>query len=188
MKLRKVLAVMLLAVLLTMVAAPAFAYTTYYSACRNGKALNVREYPSKESAAIGKIPYGEVVAVEYISDGWATIVWGSYGDAYVQASLLSRTYPGTKPSGSSSSSSSTSSTSYKNFVFTDYHASIVPTRSTGTVTMYWTPSTKGTKMTLLSNGDEVQVLAQTNNWAQVYCEDVNMCGFVQRKFVEKTNK
>lgn len=181
---KKVLAALLLAAMLTMMLAPAFAVSTYYSACRNGKPLNVREYPTKDSAKLGSIKYGDVVGVDHISNGWAMIVWGSR-DAYVQANLLSKQYPGTKPPKTSGNTGS--SASYKNFVFTDYTAVVTPSRNTGSVVVYWNPNTSGSKMGILHNDDIVRVLAQTNTWAQVYCEDTNMCGFVLKKYIVKGN-
>ncbi len=175
---KKTLVATLLAVMLLCVAAaPAFAQVTdWYSACPNGKPLNVRAYPSKESECLGKIPYGDKVGVDHITDGWAMIVWGSR-DAWVQSSLLSKYYPGKQPA------NPTSSASYKSFKFTDYTATVKPLRTTGSVTLYWNPSTEGTKLGLLHNGDEVSVLAATKTWAQVYDEASNKCGFVLLKYL-----
>ncbi|MCQ2457316.1 MAG: SH3 domain-containing protein [Clostridia bacterium] len=177
---KSLVAALLVAVLLCVAVAPAFAKVTdWYSACPNGKPLNVREYPSKEAKILAKIPYGEKVGVDHIVNGWAMIVWGSQ-DAWVQSSLLSKYYPGKKPV-----NPQVGSANYKSFKFTDYAATVKPARTTGTVTLYWNPSTDGTKLGVLHNGDEVTVLAQTSTWAQVYVEDENKCGFMLVKYLVK---
>ena len=177
---KTLVAALLVAVLLCMAIAPAFAVVKdWYSACPNGKPLNVRKYPTKESECIGKIPYGDIVGVDHITNGWAMIVWGSV-DGWVQASLLSKTYPGKKPVNPTSNT-----TSYKSFKFTDYTATVKPSRTTGTVTLYWVPSTEGTKLGLLHSGSEVNVLAETKTWAQVFDPEENKCGFVLQKYLVK---
>lgn len=176
---KSLVAILLLVTILVVSIAPAFAVTIWYSCCPNGKPLNVREYPTKDSKCVGTIPYGEKVGVDHIANGWACIVHGSR-DAYVQAGLLSKTYPGTKPKNPTGSTAS-----FKSFKFTDYSAYVKPARATGTVTLYWTPSTSGAKMSVLHNGDQVSVLAQTNTWAQVYDAEDNKCGFVLKKYLEK---
>ena len=56
---------------------------TMYVYTENGKGLTVRSEPNKGDNAIGSLAYGASVYVDhYLSNGWACIVWGSYGDAY----------------------------------------------------------------------------------------------------------
>lgn len=176
---KTLVALLLVTVLLCTAIVPAFAVTDWYSACPNRKPLNVRQYPSKNSEKIGSIPYGNKVGVDHITDGWAMIVWGSV-DGWVQTSLLSKSKPSNKKP-----TNNTSSASYKSFKFTDYAATVKPARTTGSVTYYWNPSTSGTKLGLLYSGDAVQVLAQTNTWAQVFVPEENKCGFVLTKYLVK---
>ena len=70
---------------------------TMYVYTENGKGLNVRSYPAKGDNIIGSLAYGDSVFVLEFLDGWCRILWGSYGDAYVQSRFLQWYAPGPKP-------------------------------------------------------------------------------------------
>lgn len=57
----------------------------------DGGPVNVRSQPSRSSEAIGRVAYGDSVIVDWSyagNDGWSRVVWGSYGDAYIQSRFL----------------------------------------------------------------------------------------------------
>lgn len=184
MKKKALVSLLLAAILSVTLFVTAFA-TTYYSACPNGKPLNIRDQPNKNSKIIWTIPYGDKVYVGKIRNGWAELNGGPCAGYYVQASLLSKKYPGTKPAPKKKTENTGSSASYKSFKLTDYNATINSGRATGTVSVYWNPNTSGVRLMNLHNDDEVRVIAQTANWAQVFCSDGPFCGYVLRKYLVK---
>ena len=73
--------------------------STMYVKTSDGKALTVREKPSKKAASIGRVAYRDTVEVDWSyagNDGWSRILVGAAGHpyGYVQTRYLSAEDPG----------------------------------------------------------------------------------------------
>jgi len=189
---RFVAVVIVMALIMTMLILPNTAGAIYqaYSHCSNGKPLNVREGPGKEYRVIGKIPYGEITAVDHdLGNGWSELVWGSV-PGYVMTSLLSRTDPGpyhpqpsptTAPSGGGSASDLNKIFS-KAYLVSPFMVTLRGTRGSGTVNVRWAPSTDVNLLQVYPYGSTVQVIADLGDWYQVKDTTTGATGFVMKKF------
>ena len=188
---RFVAVAVVMALIMTMFILPNTAGAIYeaYSCCGNGKALNVREGPGKEYRVIGKIPYGEMTAVDHdLGNGWSELVWGSV-PGYVMTSLLSRSKPGPyHPQPSPTTAPSGGSASALNKVFSQAQSVspfMVPlrgTRGSGTVNVRWAPSTDCNLIQAYAYGSTLQVIADLGDWYQVTDPVTGVTGFVMKKF------
>ena len=190
---RFVAVAVVMALIMTLFILPNTAGAIYeaYSCCGNGKPLNVREGPGKEYRVIGKIPYGEITAVDHdLGNGWSELVWGSV-PGYVMTSLLSRSNPGpyrptpsptAAPSGGGSSASALNKTFSKAFMVTPFNVTLRGTRGSGTVNVRWAPSTDVNLIQVYPYGSTVQVIADVGDWYQVKDPLTGATGFVMKQF------
>ena len=170
---------------------------TWYVKTGNGKSLNVRDPNTLE--VIGTLPYGSSVQVEFFDqNGWAVIIWGSYGEARVKASFLVSSKPG-KYQGSSSDSDNTqvlsdsalgSETvegmnkqySTMKYVSSPYSVKVVPDTRTGTARLRWGPSKNSTLVTQLPANYELNVLASNSSWLMVEDPATGRIGYIAAKY------
>ena len=173
---------LLLALVMTFASVvPASAYTTWYVKTDNGGKVNVREGPSKSYKSIGKLPYGQAVAVESWVGNWACIVYGSYGDAFISGDCLSATKPSKKQT-------TTSDDDYSAFKAADYYITVKPTRDSGYVNLRWAPSTSSKSQGPYYKGYKLHVIAEGKKWLQVYDEENNRCGFMAAAYTTKVTE
>ncbi len=172
---------------------PAFASADLmFVVTQNGKGLNVRDYPSTDGNKIGSIPYGGQVWVDhFLSNGWADIVWGSIGDAYVMSRYLEWYEPGPAPTAAPTSTKKTTTkftelnNEFKNARFvTPYTVTVRPARASGWVNLRWAPNQYTELMTTYQDGYKLQVLAELKDWRQVVDPDTGLTGFIHKKFLQ----
>ena len=170
---------------------------TWYVKTGNGKTLNVRNIQTGE--AIGKLPYGAQVGVEYFEGEWAIIVWGgAYGEAKVMSSFLVNYKPEPFPGpmdqqGNILSDSALGSETVEglNKQFTSmkyvesYTVSVVPDTRTGTARLRWAPSKNSTLVSLVPAGYQLTVLAANSNWLMVEDPGTQKIAFIATKYTTR---
>ena len=103
---KKLISLMLVAVLAAMLIPTLAAADSYYGTqwvyTDNGKTLNVRSAPATGDNVIGHLKYGaEVTVIQMLDNGWAQILWeqndnGEFSSAYVQRRFLVNHQPTSK--------------------------------------------------------------------------------------------
>ena len=64
----------------------------------NGQGLNVRSAPRVSNNIIAVAPYGSRMQVlRFLENGWASVVWDRFGEAYVQSRFLQWDEPAPLP-------------------------------------------------------------------------------------------
>jgi len=181
-------AVLTLVMTLFMLPDTACAIYEAYSCCGNGKPLNVRSGPGKEYPVIGKIKYGEIVAVDHdLGNGWSELVWGSV-PGYAMTSLMSRSYPGpynppVQPTATpASGGSGLNSIFRKARIVAPYTVTLRGTRGSGSVNVRWAPSLDSTLIQAYPYGTTMQVIAELGDWYQVVDPYTGITGFVKSNF------
>ena len=188
---RRLIAVLLIIVMTAALISVAAADEIWYVYTENRGTLNVRSTPNGEK--VGVLNYGAAVdVIQYSSMGWSRIYFENNefrGEAYVMSRYLSRTKPGTTPSGGGSVPADTSTVDALNREFrsaqkvSPFTVISRPTRSTGWVNLRWGPSESMERITTCYQGKELTVLAVLSNWYQVQDPATGMVGFISRKYV-----
>ncbi len=187
---KRIVALVSIVVLLVSIFAfmvPANAYYCVYSHCKNGKALNVRKAPTKNSAILYKIPYGdEIWVVGKAKNGFLKLNDGGY----VQASLTCSYKPGrykastTKTTTKKKSTLETTIASAK--IVTPYMITLKATaRSKGVANVRWQPIKSAKLMKSYAPGTQLKVLAEMKNWYQVQDPVTQAVGYVNVAYVVK---
>ena len=188
--------VMILTLIMTLAAAvptTASAIYTAYSACNNGKALNVRSGPGKEYPVIGSIPYGEQTAVDHdLGNGWSELVWGSV-PGYAMTGLMSRMKPApyVAPTNKQddNKTAATGNTPLNNLflqarMVTPYNIVLKGARASGSANVRWAPSKASTLLKAYPAGTEMKVIAELGaEWFQVEDPLTGAVGFVNNAYV-----
>ena len=198
--LKKLLTLTLAVMLMTVLFLPAVhaEISTMFVYTQNGKGLNVRSDPSVGDNVIGSLPYGSEVGVErFLDNGWASIVWGGYGSAYVQSRFLQWYAPGPKPT-PSPTSKPTAAPSSDNFesavnsefrsakMVTPYMVTVRPSRASGWVNLRWAPNKGAEILGTYKSGAQLTVLAELKNWFQVTDPDTGATGFMMKDFITRS--
>ncbi len=159
----------------------------------NGKTLNVRSDPMTGNNVIGSLKYGEAVSVRMtFANGWACIDWASGAGyvAYVQSRFLVSSKPASRtPVATPVSTPAADTLSGMNAEFrtavrvAPYTVVARPSRASGWVNLRWAPSTEAERITTCSQGKELTVLMELNNWYQVQDPMTGMIGYISKNFV-----
>lgn len=172
--------------------------STMFVYTENGKGLNVRSEPFVGDNIIGSIPYGSEVGVDhFLNNGWACIVWGGYGDAYVQSRFLQWYAPGPKPQPSPTSkpTAKPSSDSFESAVNAEFRSAkmvdpylvtVRPARASSWVNLRWAPNKGAEIIGNYKSGAQLSVLAELTNWLQVTDLDTGATGFIMKEFTSKS--
>lgn len=182
---KKMTVLVVVMVLLAVVTATACA-ATYYVDTPRGSNVRVRAGRGTEYEKIGTLAYGEAVEVQSIENGWAKIVWGSYGDGYVSAQYLSRWQPGphpVDPDPQPQPGGGTLADNFNSLRSADYHVQVVPSTASGYVNLRWAPSKEMPVMSIRRSGSVLRVIAENDTWCQVYDEVTNECGYMMKSFL-----
>ncbi len=189
---RIVALVSIVALLVSMFAfmAPASAYYCVYSHCRNGKPLNVRAQPTKNSEIIDTIPYGDPIYVNGDA-GNGFLALNDFG--YVQASLTCSYYPGPyNPADFPTKSPAEQTQSALDATFasaktvTPYMITLQATpRSKGVANVRWQPIKSAKLLRAYAPGTQLKVLAELNKWYQVQDPTTQEVGYVNVAYVVK---
>jgi len=169
----------------------------------DGGPVNVRSYPSRSADAIGKVAYGDSVLVDWSyagNDGWSRVVWGSYGDAYIQSRFLvgekpapfnPQPQPQPQPADEETDIRAYSSVKKLNTIVqnarfvTPYDITVTPTRASGWVYLRWFPSRNAKEVATYGDGKTLRVIAELKDWYQVEDPDNGNTGFIYKSYVNK---
>lgn len=172
----------------------AFAYYYAYSNCNNGKPLNVRSGPGKDYPIIGTIPYREQVGVDHdLGNGWSELIWGSV-PGYAMTSLMSKSDPGPYDPSRNQKKNETNPVPAEtglNAVFnkakivTPYLVTLKAARASGAANVRWAPSKASTLQKAYASGQQVEVIAELDQWYQVVDPVSGLTGFVNAAYVVK---
>ena len=175
-------------------------YGYFYVKTGNGKTLNVRSSPLKagNSNIIARINYRSYVLVYQYNDNgtWAYIeVTNPTGSGtikgWVQASFLVSYDPGPY-NGGSGSSSTTSDITFDQInnaakamtVLTNSYQTVIQTKNPANyVHLRWFPSTSAVYSGAYLCGTAIEVLAESNTWAQVRVLADGKVGFILKSCV-----
>ncbi len=182
----KLVSLVLIAALIMAVAIPtsALAITEYYVKTNQGGPIGVWESTDTHSQKLGSLAYGEIVPVEGIlGNGWAQIVWGGAGSAFVHSKYLVKSNPGKFVPKGDGAASQGGGINYKKFTPAYYKVMVVPTSTF--VNLRWSPSkdSAGNIQDRLFYGQMLWVLANNGSWSQVYDAENHRGGFVQSSFL-----
>jgi len=166
----------------------------------NGKALNVRTWPSAESDLAGKLAYGAAVTVEgYTDDGQWAIIRYQKGSAYVMTRYLTDQKPGAKPTAvTTPAPTATTSTTDAQRILASLEAEWAtyqavapfavqarPTSQNGWVNLRYAPSTELGFIRRLYQGHQLVVIAKTDNWYQVQEVASGVTGYIMRRYTTR---
>lgn len=189
---KKLVAVMIVAILLTMITTAAFAMVgniTMYVYTSNGKALNLREQPSTNAKVLASVPYGASVQVyEPYSNTWYSVGYkGTTG--YVMSKYLVSSPPGPKPTiaptptAAPQPTGDLSNSMFKGFASTYYQAEVRPNSPSGYVNLRWAPSLNADIHGRYYLNDLVVVMSENNSWCQLLDQKNQLMGFMMKKFL-----
>jgi uncharacterized protein YraI len=166
----------------------ALASSTMYVSTSNGKALNMRDYPSKDGNVITTIPYGAKVSMDegFVGSSWVMVTYKG-NEGYCMARYLSTSKPGPKPTQTTTATPTESSSLYDYFVSANYTVSVRPSSPGGFVHLRWAPSKNQPIQRDYYNGEELTVISQNGTWCQVYDQSNNVCGFMMSSFLVSVN-
>ena len=167
---------------------------TWYVKTGDGKTLNVRDVETGK--AIGSLPYGAPVSVEFFGQGnWAYILYGS-GEAKVKGNYLVPSDPGKfigpvneqgtvlvdSALGSETVEGMNKQYTALKYVSSPYSVVVVPDTKTGTARLRWGPSKHTTLIAQLPAGYELNVLASSRNWLMVEDPGTGKIGYIAVKY------
>ncbi|MBR5110566.1 MAG: SH3 domain-containing protein [Clostridia bacterium] len=163
---------------------------TMYVYTENGKGLNVRSYPAKGDNIIGSLAYGDSVFVLEFLDGWCRILWGSYGDAYVQSRFLQWYAPGPKPTSKPAPKPTTEPEKNKEDAELKSEVEIGPitlqvksSRSSGWVNVRKGPSAETNRIESCPDGTMLTAYGETTNWYRIVDPSNGKAGYISKHYV-----
>lgn len=169
----------------------------------DGGPVNVRSQPTRSSEAIGRVAYGDSVIVDWSyagNDGWSRVVWGSYGDAYIQSRFLvsekpapfnPQPQPQPQPAEEETDIRAYSSVKMLNTIVQNarfvepYNITVTPTRASGWVYLRWFPSRNAKELATYGDGKTLRVISELKDWYQVEDPDTGKTGFLYKSYVNK---
>ncbi|MBR4501648.1 MAG: SH3 domain-containing protein [Clostridia bacterium] len=190
---------LLLAAVIAAMLVPSFAGAEWimYVYTDDGKTLNVRSDPSVGNNLLGRLDYGSAVSVRMTSaNGWACIDFNAPTNgnvAYVQTRFLVSAKPAPKSVTPSQDPVITDAAKVLNDMNAEFRTARVvtvpftvaarPARASGWVNLRWAPTTEAERISTCTQGKELVVLAELNNWYQVQDPVTGMIGFISRQYV-----
>ena len=154
----------------------------------NGKGLYMRSGPSKNYEIITTIPFGaEVDSYQYYNGTWGYVTYrglsGYCMSRYFSSYRPERPTP--TPTHQGGGGGGTANL-FNGFTKTNYYAAVRPSTPSGYVNLRWAPSKSQAIEGTYYAGQTLLVLAQNNQWAQVYDESTQTCGFMMLSFLNAT--
>ena len=191
---KKLVAVFLALTLMLLVCATLAEDSPYYVRTDNGKTLNLREEPSKNSKVLLKIPYGDEFWVfEMRSDGWAYGHWGGqFG--YVMSRYLSSTIPAPYVPSAEEKAKEKEAEEMKieqeklnkelksEKEVEPFTILARPSRPSGWVNMRLQPSKIASRIRTLPDGYELTVVGETDKWYRVKDHETGKIGYVFKQY------
>ena len=171
----------------------------YYVYTSNGKPLNLRAEPSKESEILLKIPYGDEFWVfETLGNGWAYGHWGGqFG--YVMTRFLTKSQPGPEPKPGEKVETKEDTERRQEeqklanelaneHEVTPFYVAVVATRTTGWINFRVGPSKITARIASFPDGKELIVQGETINWYKAVDPDTNNLGYINKNFTTVLTK
>ncbi len=170
----------------------------WYVKTDNGKTLNLREGPSKDSKVILRIPYGDEFWVfETRSDGWAYGHWGGqFG--YVMTRYLSQTKPGPKPTEAPQTEEEKQAAEEQKKlnkelkseteVSEPFYIAVRATRTSGWINFRVGPSKITGWLSAFPDGKELIVIGETTNWYHARDPESGKVGYIHKNYTTKLVK
>jgi uncharacterized protein YgiM (DUF1202 family) len=178
----------------------------------NGQGLNVRSAPRVANNIIAVAPYGSRMQVlRFLENGWASVVWDRFGEAYVQSRFLQWDEPAPLYTAAPSPRPTVIPTAVPTAApyvpvpaYTDtiavlnaefrtarlvapFVVSVRPSRASGWVNMRWAPSKDTEVLATYRSGAQLTVIAETQSWYQVTDPNTEATGFIMKNYVTRLN-
>ena len=176
----------------------------------NGQGLNVRSAPRVANNIIAVAPYGSRMQVlRFLENGWASVVWDRFGEAYVQSRFLQwdepaplytaapsprpTVIPTAVPTAAPYTPTYTDTLAVLNAEFrtarlvAPFVVSVRPSRASGWVNMRWAPSKDTEVLATYRSGAQLTVIAETQSWYQVTDPNTEATGFIMKNYVTRLN-
>lgn len=191
------IALILILTAMTFVTTASAQCSEMYVVSKNGKGVHVRAAPSKSAEILRTVPYGEVVLVDWSyagNDGWSRLVWGSYGDAYIMTQFLSSTKPGPKPTPDPAEEEKKAEQEKlkreqkSEHAVDPYYIIAQPTRASGWVNFRTGPSKTTARVRSFSGGQELLVIAETDNWYKAQDLETGKEGYLNKSYAIRSGK
>ena len=205
---KRILALMLIAVMTMMLIPSASASWIMYVSPEAGTTVNLHSTPDASRYAnnlITKIPYGSSLTVKYISDGWACIDYGIgvYDEAYMMAKYLTYEYRAPTAANMKKKTNNSDTTGqqsevvdfavefsnmnreFRSFRRIDRHFTVYgrPARSTGWVNLRYAPNEKAEMIRRVRQNDQLTVIGETDRWYQVEDPETGIVGYIRSYYV-----
>lgn len=194
---KRVTTLLMAAMLLVLLAAPAFAMTwNAYVSTKDGSSMCIRTGPTKDASVQVKAPYGAQVVIlgEYDDGTWITVSYKGY-DGYALKRSMSYDKPGPKPTPKPNPKPTPKPTAkpenneiallFKGFKPASYKVSITPGLPGGFGRMRWAPSKDAPVLKNYHESDVMEVISQNGGWCQVRDMETGETGFMMRKIVQE---
>ena len=200
---KKLLTLMLAALLMIGIMLPLAANAESYVCTPNGGGLNLREAPDSQSQVLLVIPYGDAFyAFEYLGNGWVYGQWGGqFG--YVQSRYLVSYQPApyvaptaTKapkatatPEDEQAAEEAKMRTELKSeHDVTPFYIEVRTPRATSWVNFRKGPSKITARLASYPDGQELIVEGETNRWYRARDPQSNVVGYIFKDYTKKLNK
>ena len=198
---KRILSVLLLVTLMVSALLPAMAFATpapdiRYVKTGNGKPLNVRAQPSTSSAKVTELPYRTEVVVHETYGDWCLIepmiVPQDQAEVWSQSYWVMKSFLVTQDPGPWSGKSTPVPPSYDEvdaavsrlrYLMQPYYAEICTSRPSNYVHLRWIPHTGARYIDKYLAGEELMVLAESKDWAQVQVIRTGYVGFILKSCV-----
>lgn len=157
---------------------------TFYVYTKNGKGLNLREEPSKDSRVLASIPYGTKLTIySFYNSTWANVSYKGHSGYVMQRYLVDYKPAPHQGGGGGGTTPSTPSNMFKNFYTADYYVTVRPSTPSGYVNLRWAPSKSMAIHTTYYADTVLRVIAEDGTWCQVYDEVNHVSGFMMKSFL-----
>ena len=192
------LALAVLVSMLAIIPAASADLTQYFVYTSNGKTLNLREKPTKNSAVVAKIPYGDEFWLEKdMGNGWAYGHWGgAFG--YVMTRYLTKHKPDPNPSKNKEETKEEKDLRLEEekldkelrseIPVSPFYVVVRATRTTGWINFRTGPSKITVRVASFADGKELLVSGETTNWYRATDPDTQKVGYINKSFVTVLEK
>ena len=181
---KKIISIAIILVTVLALMLPAFASagdfveTDMWVNCANGKTLNVREQPTRNSRAITRLECGTKVHVDYAcGNGWVAVS-DYHFSGYVEAKFLVASKPGKYEITERDD----------NFVSVNPYtvtAKALNAKSDRSVGLRVKPNKTSGAIRRLAAGDRLQVIARGKTWSKVVDLETGKTGYVANDYIQK---
>ena len=204
---KRVLSLVLAAVMALMLMPAVHADTVMYVSPATGTTVNLRSTPEiRNDNLIAQIPYGTALTVKYVTNGWAVIDYrqGRYNEAYMMVKYMTNNY--VPPTANNASRNGTNTdevnaaneelanqyramnTQFKSFRLVSKSFTVYgkPSRASGWSNLRFAPNEKAQLIRQVRMNDPLTVIGETDRWYQVQDPVTGFIGYISRFYVSTT--